>query len=220
MLNRLTKQERILIITMLTIIIWAAGIMLVIKPNIEKSSEVSDKLKTVEQEKQDLELKLASEDQLKEDIKAVRKEVNTTLKDFFPATQNYDVDQYLAKIWQANGLTISNVSVSAPVVNQIDYYTYKSSSLQYPLGDYAKSKRGENAQEATETEEKKSEQCEVVTANLALQGSQEQIKNFVNAINHDEKTLFVQSVSASGADGTAWTASVTVSFIAVDKYEE
>ena len=35
MLSKLTKQEMTLIISLLTVIIWVAGIMLVIKPNIE-----------------------------------------------------------------------------------------------------------------------------------------------------------------------------------------
>lgn len=227
MLNKLTKQERVLIISLLTVIIWAAGIMLVIKPNIENSNEVSQRLTSIEQEKKDLETKLASEDQLKENIKTSRKELYTTLKNFFPATETYDIDQYLAKIWQNNGLSIKNVSLSGPMVTVLDYYSYLDTKLSYPLGDYAKTQREGKSfntsaeTEATETTETKTgELCEITTATLSVQGSQDQFRNFINALNHDEKTLLVKSVNASSDDAGIWTANIVVDFIAVDKYEQ
>ena len=224
MLNRLSKQERILIISLLTIVIWAAGIMLVIKPNIEKNSEVKERLKTAEQQKQDLELKLASEDELKANIVKTKGEVYETLKNFFPATPNYDADQYIAKLWQGNGLTIQNVAITDPTATTLDYYSYLKQDISYPLGDYAKSQRSGSpvgalaTSDEVETETKTAESCEIASVSVTVQGSQEQIRNFVNAINNDEKTLLVKTVSAAEASGT-WNATIGIDFIAVDKYE-
>lgn len=227
MLSKLNKHERILIITMLTIIIWAAGIMLVIKPNIEKSTEVSERLSSIEQEKKDLETKLASEEQLKENIKTSRKELYDTLKNFFPTTANYDVDQYLAKLWQGNGLSIKNVSISGPMATVLDYYSYQETRLSYPLGDYAKTQRegksfntAAQAETTGTTETKTAELCEITSVTLSVSGTQEQVRNLINALNHDEKTLLVKSVNASSDDAGIWTANIVVDFIAVDKYEQ
>lgn len=232
MLNRLNTKERILIISLLTIIIWAIGIMFIIKPNVESNSETQDKLEVAEQNKVDVDTKLASETALKESITNTKAEMYETLEAFFPATENYDVDQYIMNIWQKSGLKIKSVTIAEPTVSTLDYYSYNKSELSYPLGDYAKTQRSGEAvgalvssdetSESTDTElgdsEQTNELCEITTVGLSVEGSQDQIRNFIDSVNHNEKTLLVKSVSANNNDGT-WQATITIDFIAVDKYE-
>ena len=231
MLSKLTKQEMTLIISLLTIIIWVAGIMLVIKPNIEANSEASDKLEAAEFRKEEVDRKLLSEPTIRENITKTRAEMYTTLEDFFTATENYDVDQYIMPHMVSNGLDIKSVAIADANVSTLDYYNYYESQLSYPLGDYAKSQRtgksvGGTISTDTPTDPTGTtnavtvnESCEKSIVTVQVEGSQQQIRNFINSVSTDEKTLLVTNVVASDNKSGAWSANVTIEFIAVDKYE-
>ena len=230
MLSKLTKQEMTLIISLLTIIIWVAGIMLVIKPNIEANSEMKEKLESAEFRKDEVDRKLASEPTIKENIANVRTEMYKTLDSFFSATENYDVDQYIMPYLVSNGLTIKSMAIADANVSTLDYYNYFESQLLYPLGDYAKSQRtgkdvGGTISTDTPTDPTGTtnavtvnESCEKSIVTVQVQGTQQQIRNFINGISNDEKTLLVTNVTSTGNAGV-WLGNITIEFIAVDKYE-
>ena len=230
MLSKLTKQEMTLIISLLTVIIWVAGIMLVIKPNIEANSEMKDKLESAEFRKDEVDRKLASEPTIKENIANVRTEMYKTLDSFFSATENYDVDQYIMPYLVSNGLTIKSMAIADANVSTLDYYNYFESQLLYPLGDYAKSQRtgkdvGGTISTDTPTDPTGTtnavtvnESCEKSIVTVQVQGTQQQIRNFINGISNDEKTLLVTNVTSTGNAGV-WLGNITIEFIAVDKYE-
>ena len=230
MLSKLTKQEMTLIISLLTVIIWVAGIMLVIKPNIEANSEMKEKLESAEFRKDEVDRKLASEPTIKENIANARTEMYTTLEDFFSTTENYDVDQYIMPYLVSNGLTIKSMAIADANVSTLDYYNYFESQLLYPLGDYAKSQRtgkdvGGTISTDTPTDPTGTtnavtvnESCEKSIVTVQVQGTQQQIRNFINGISNDEKTLLVTNVTSTGNAGV-WLGNITIEFIAVDKYE-
>ena len=230
MLNKLSTQERVLIIALLTIVIWAVGIMFVIKPNIEKNSDMKTKLETAEQAKMDVDNKIASEPLIKENISNSKATLSKILEPFFPATANYDIDQYITRIWENNGLKPSSITIADPSVSTLDYYSYESVPLSYPLGDYAKSKKSgtsvgalvdtENSENAEDTTQV-NESCEIASTSNALVGSYNQVINFINAVSHDPKTLLITDIAANvdPANGS-WNATVGIDFIAVDKYDQ
>ena len=230
MLSKLTKQEMTLIISLLTIIIWVAGIMLVIKPNIEANSEMKEKLESAEFRKDEVDRKLASEPTVKENIANVRTEMYKTLDSFFSATENYDVDQYIMPYLVSNGLTIKSMAIADANVSTLDYYNYFESQLLYPLGDYAKSQRtgkdvGGTISTDTPTDPTGTtnavtvnESCEKSIVTVQVEGTQQQLRNFINGISNDEKTLLVTNVTSTENAGV-WLGNITIEFIAVDKYE-
>ena len=219
-----------LIISLLTVIIWVAGIMLVIKPNIEANSEMKEKLESAEFRKDEVDRKLASEPTIKENIANARTEMYTTLEDFFSTTENYDVDQYIMPYMVSNGLDIKSVAISDANVSTLDYYNYFESQLLYPLGDYAKSQRtgkdvGGTISTDTPTDPTGTtnavtvnESCEKSIVTVQVEGTQQQLRNFINGISNDEKTLLVTNVTSTGNAGV-WLGNITIEFIAVDKYE-
>ena len=233
MLNKLTKQERILIISLLTVIVWVAGIMLIIKPAFEDNSEMTDKVEAAEFEKEELDRKLISEPTIKKNIETTKVEMYANIEAFFPATENYDVDQHIMTYLTKSGVKISSVTIVDPIVATLDYYSYTESPLTYPLGDYAKSQRADKAvggmittDEAVtdptgttdpNTSTAVNEICEKTTVTISLEGSQAQVRTFIDEISKDPKTLLVTNANVNDNNTGKWVGTVTIDFLAVDK---
>ena len=238
MLNRLTKQERVMLIVLVTIVIWAVGIFAVIRPSLAKRTEAISDFETAEAKKIEVDTKLASEKQLDNDISAAEKKMAEFLSVFFKPAENFDVDQYLFEKFEKNQLAINSFQVADAAVMPMEFYLYVAPVNSYPLGDYAKLNRlpaaeqtaqtteattdGEAA-EGTESTEVTQESTAVVNESVEKQvvtvsfvGGYENVKAFAQTIADDSHSLTLTGLTLTQAEGGQWNGSVTLEYISVD----
>lgn len=233
MLNRLTKTERVALIVLVTVIIWAIGIFAVIKPSMKKKDEAQSAYDVAESNKVTVDQKLASEKQIDNDTAKAEKEMKDYLRIFYKPTENFVVDEYIYGMLVKNQVAINSFSIVDAAVMPMEYYQFIAPLNSYPLGDYAKLHRlGDALQQITKDESTEGEATEETTDGGAVLSNEsvekqvitinftspyQNIKNFVQTVADVEQTINLTGLTASETEGGGqWQGSITLEYISVD----
>lgn len=125
---KLTNRDKTLLTVLVLAIVWALGVMFVIKPKINDVSSKNAELKDVQEQ-------LVVAQQAVESAKTIKEDCNTALKsaqegaqNFFDIPKAYEAEQYLTKVLagDANGngkIDISSLSINGPSAASLSTYS-------------------------------------------------------------------------------------------------
>lgn len=135
---KLSKQERIGALIILTLVILALGAFLLIKPKFEEAARSQANLESREKELQSLRARQQTKDQLRTDIEAEYAEGEHLADMFFPELTSYDAHNAFIDFMKQLDFpaVVEEVTVSNPTTETLRMSFYTPTSVSYALKSY------------------------------------------------------------------------------------
>ncbi|MBR0529069.1 MAG: hypothetical protein IJJ76_04810 [Ruminococcus sp.] len=121
---KLNYRDRIVLTILIVILVWVAGIMLFIKPAIERVQDSQAALDSAKATRSDLRDRVEADKDLKERIEAAYKEVNTLTESFYDIQETQIASQQIDDLLAEDEVKNLDITISPYTIHQIDPYTY------------------------------------------------------------------------------------------------
>ena len=201
---KLNYREKIILGVFLAVAILLGAFLGLVKPKTKTLKDNQARLDELELQRSDIETKINQIQPLKDKINEIYNETNKLAEIFVP-TEDADtpvkLDKMLQKYADDNEVEITSLEVSKPTVGSLQYYYYTED-------DYAQSYREEvdlggqlQAQyDALHAEQKALDEREVESLfetryGVLVNGTKENIFNYLKAIKDYDKAVVIKSVS-------------------------
>jgi hypothetical protein len=123
---KLNYRDRILLTAVIVILVWVAGVMLFIKPAIEKLQDSQSALDNAKATLSDLKERNKEDENLPERIKAAYKEVETMTSSFYSMQETQMVSQEVDDLLDENKIENSALTISEYTITTLDPYAFIS----------------------------------------------------------------------------------------------
>lgn len=140
---KLTQRDKMLLTVVILAIVWALGIVFLIKPKIDEVGTKNDELKTEQTNLSEAEKAVEAAKTIKEDCNKALKEAQEGAKNFFDVPKAYEAENYLAEVLAggANGegkIDISSLNITGPAAISLTTYNPEiKQGIDVPLNEYA-----------------------------------------------------------------------------------
>lgn len=201
---KLNYRDKIILGALLAFVILLAGFFLLIKPKYTDIKDDSDSLTKVQQEKQEVDDKIAEIKPLKEKIKKTYDETTALTDDFVEYNDMFNtrkVDQYMQNFAEENEVKVLSLQVREIGTTNLDYYYFKPT---FPGEDMLK-KSDLNGDRQNAMDEDKAESDALSsrakesvinsTYTINVQGEKENIWNYMKALEEQDETIIIDSVN-------------------------
>lgn len=208
---KMSKQERIGLLIILSVVILALGAFLIVKPAFEEVGVTKSKLESKENELRTLQDKQAKKNPLRDSILQAYDEGAHLADMFFPEMTSYESDDAFREFIQqckAN-VVVQQVSVGQPSTATLSATFFNASDVTYALKNYA-------TQGVTATDEETALANRMLAIRTALSGSQtigaSRVDVTVNALTYQDLLQFADEVNEYMRDenGTSVRKAITM----------
>lgn len=141
---KLTSRDKMLLIIVFLVIVWALGIVFLIKPKIDDVSSKNSELENVEGQLAKVEREVEAAKTIKEDCNDALKAAQEGAKNFFDVPTAYEAESYLAKVLAGNTETgegkveITSLSITGPSAVALSLYSPTADDdIKVPINDAA-----------------------------------------------------------------------------------
>ncbi len=201
---KLNYRDKVILGILLAIVILLLGFFLLIKKTNQEIKDNKAILAEVQQQKDEIDAKIAEIKPLKTKIKATYDETTKLTDDFVAYNDIYNArkaDQYMQHFAEDSEVKIKTLSVSDLTVGQLSYYYLKHSVLaedQLTQADLNGDRQAANEElkaEANALAARTQESVLVSNYSVTVEGDKEKIFNYLKAIEEQDKTIIINSVS-------------------------
>ncbi len=204
---KLNYRDKIILGALLAFVILLAGFFLLIKPKYTAIKDDKAALTKAEQERDDVDAKIAEIKPLQEQIKKTYDETTKLTADFVAYNDMYNarkVDQYMQHFAEDSEVKIMNLSTADIGTTTLDYYYFTPTFVGDDLlkaADLNGDKQAANAEISAESESLKSRTKENILSSsytISVTGTRENIWNYLKAIEEQDKTIIINSIALNG----------------------
>lgn len=201
---KLNYRDKVILGILLAIVILLLGFFLLIKKTNQEIKDNKAILAEVQQQKDEIDTKIAEIKPLKENIKSTYDETTKLTGDFVQYNDIYNarkVDQYMQHFAEENEVKIKTLSAGELATGGLSYYYY---TPKFVAEDQL-SQADLNGDRQAANDEKKAEsvalaartQETVLTANynITVEGEKEKIFDYLKAIEEQDKTIIIKTVT-------------------------
>jgi Tfp pilus assembly protein PilO len=201
---KLNYRDKVILGILLAIVILLLGFFLLIKKTNQEIKDNKAILAEVQQQKDEIDAKIAEIKPLKTKIKATYDETTKLTDDFVAYNDIYNArkaDQYMQHFAEDSEVKIKTLSVSDLTVGQLSYYYLKHSVLaedQLTQADLNGDRQAANEDlkaEANALAARTQESVLVSNYSVTVEGDKEKIFDYLKAIEEQDKTIIINSVS-------------------------
>lgn len=201
---KLNYRDKVILGILLAIVILLLGFFLLIKKTNQEIKDNKAILAEVQQQKDEIDAKIAEIKPLKTKIKATYDETTKLTDDFVAYNDIYNArkaDQYMQHFAEDSEVKIKTLSVSDLTVGQLSYYYLKHSVLaedQLTQADLNGDRQAANEElkaEANALAARTQESVLVSNYSVTVEGDKEKIFDYLKAIEEQDKTIIINSVS-------------------------
>lgn len=130
---KLSYRDKVIFIVVIVILVLVVGFFLFIKAKITESQDVKNNLTIKEQERADVEAKIATLEDLKKQLQEDVKEVDTMQENFLEEQESFEADQYLYDLLKDTGITFKAMELTGEQEGIISQYFYVRNAVAYDL---------------------------------------------------------------------------------------
>lgn len=201
---KLNYRDKVILGILLAIVILLLGFFLLIKKTNQEIKDNKAILAEVQQQKDEIDAKIAEIKPLKENIKSTYDETTKLTGDFVQYNDIYNarkVDQYMQHFAEENEVKIKTLSAGELATGGLSYY-YLTPKF---VAEDQLSQADLNGDRQAANDEKKAEsvalaartQETVLTANynITVEGEKEKIFDYLKAIEEQDKTIIIKTVT-------------------------
>ena len=201
---KLNYRDKVILGILLAIVILLLGFFLLIKKTNQEIKDNKAILAEVQQQKDEIDAKIAEIKPLKENIKATYDETTKLTGDFVQYNDIYNArkaDQYMQHFAEENEVKIKTLSVGDLSTGSLSYYYFKPTFLaedQLKQADLNGDRQAANDEKRAESNALSSRTQETVLASnytITVEGDKEKIFDYLKAIEEQDKTIIINSVS-------------------------
>ena len=124
---KLNYRDRIVLTVVIVILVWVAGVMLFIKPGIERMQDSQAALDDAKATRSDLQDRVDADKDLPERIVAAYKEVTALTEDFYSIQETQLATQTVDDLLDSDEIKNLDMKISDYSIYQLDPYFYQSS---------------------------------------------------------------------------------------------
>lgn len=202
---KLNYRDKVILGVVLAIAILLGGYFALIKPKNEEIKSNNKTLEALEKTEREYKQKIAQIDPLKEEIGTIVDDTNKITKHFVPIDDvkgTVKLDRYMQHFAQENNIRVTDLALGdMSEVNLSYYYIDKGSDVGSGLrefadinGSYQKNIDDVNA-EKTQLSEREAGGVISTQYGITAKGTVEDLWNFMTAIEEQDKTIIINSVS-------------------------
>ncbi|MBQ8961861.1 MAG: hypothetical protein IJ071_11725 [Ruminococcus sp.] len=203
---KLNYREKVILGAVLAFIIILAGIFGLIKPKAQDIKDDKAALAAKQEEKEEVEKKIAEIEPLKKDIDNIYKETNDMVDDFVEYNDIYTpelLDQYMQEYAQECNVEVSTLNVGSLANGNMEYYFFTPTTLSEELftsadvnGDQQTLREKKEA-ESTSLNQREKAQAMVAQYGISAKGKKEDIWAYMDAIKDIDDAVIINTVSIS-----------------------
>ncbi len=206
---KLNYRDLVILGVLLAIAILVAGFFLLVKPKNDDRKKNLETLATLEQERSEVDNKVAEIEPLKTEIKSIHKET-MNLSDPFVDYNNIvnarKLDQYMQHFAEDCEVKVMSLNASDLDKSQLAYYYFTPSFIaedQIAQADLDGSQQAMIAAAKAESDALSARTTEDVLAgqySISVTGEQEAIWNYMKALEEQEETIIINSVTLGNVE--------------------
>lgn len=189
---KLSYRDQVILIVVIIAVILVGGFFLFIKPKIQDVENSQASLEQVQQQKEQVDAKIASAEMLTEKIKKLYEEDKKLEEFFLPEMMPHEIDQYISEYIIKHHLIIDGISVSPMSANELADYEYIPEELTYGLKESADINNNAAAP-AKNNQQKKGEQLAMSTVSISYRGKIDDVRAFIEEIRTLDKAVIIDS---------------------------
>ncbi len=126
---KLNYRDRIVLTILIVILVWVAGVMLFIKPAIERVQDSQAALDSAKATRSDLRDRVEADKDLPERIEAAYKEVNTLTDSFYDIQETQIASQQIDDLLKTDEIENLNLKLSDYTIYQLKPFVYVDSTV-------------------------------------------------------------------------------------------
>lgn len=206
---KLNYRDKVVLGILLAIIILVAGFFALIKPKMKEIKDNKATLALREQEKAEIEKKIAEIKPLQDDITNMYNETNEIVKVFIDDEKIDNarkVDQYMQHFAEENKVKVKVLNASDVSTGTLSYYyftkTFPGDGIlaQADLNGERLADHAKQQEEATALSARTSESVLQAQYSIQVEGEKEDIWNYLKALEEQKETMIINSVNLSNIE--------------------
>ena len=204
---KLNYRDKIILGALLAFVILLAGFFLLIKPKYTAIKDDKAALTKAEQERDEVDAKISEIKPLQEEIKKTYDDTTKLTGDFVAYNDMYNarkVDQYMQQFAEDCEVKIHSLSASDIGTTSLSYYYFTPTFVGDELlkaADLNGDRQAANSELSAESDSLKERTQENVLSSsytINVTGTKENVWKYLKAIEDQDKTIIINSVSLSG----------------------
>lgn len=201
---KLTYRDKIILAVFLAIAILLVGFLWLIKPKTKKLNDNKLRLEELQDQKEEVDMKIAQIEPLQEKIKTIYSDTKKITEIFVPVTEvnsPIKLDRALQKYAEENNVKVLSMELSNTAVQELGYYYAKTDDFDASLREAAdingdlQAKYEEDNADQLSLSERTVEGLYQTRYGVRVNGTKEDIWNYLKAIEDYDKALLINSVT-------------------------
>lgn len=206
---KLSYRDKVIFIVVLIIIILVAGFFLFIQPKFKEIESAKYNLETKQQEKIEIENKVATLPTIIENIKTVADEIGEKQEIFLAEQDPYLNETYIREALTAERLEVKTMTTTYTTAGQINKYTVTPAHILAYDNKISADLYNELPQEVYDKYNKVSPEASpntiigITTVTVSFEGGTDPVANANKAIDRiasDEKTIILNTISTTAVE--------------------
>lgn len=204
---KLNYRDKVILGILLAIVILLVSFFLLIKPKNEAIKTNKDELAKVEAERDEVDAKISEIKPLQDQIRGTYEKTIELTEDFVEYNDIYNarkLDQYMQHFAEECEVRIENLAAADINTSNLSYYYFTPTFVGEDMlnaSDLNGDKQAANTEAKAESESLKARTKETVLVggyDISVTGSKENIYNYLQAIEDQDKTIIINSVTLNG----------------------
>ncbi len=135
-MKKLSKREQILLYLLAAVVIIAAGVMLLIEPQLEAADALTNDILAKQTQLSGMQQQIAQLEQLETAVNASRDDILALSEKFLPKMTNDALDRYITGLIQSKGLTALSLAMSEDTESDIASNAIKIVKVEITASGY------------------------------------------------------------------------------------
>lgn len=223
---KLSYRDQVILIVVVVLVTLALGFFLLVKPQMDSLKMNEAALVAKQQEKAQIEERIASIEALREKVQVAYEE-DLKLQEFFlPEMDTYELDQFLYPMLKEHNMKIEGLSLTQPNAEGLPVHVSDYEKLDYALKQYAdvNNKRPADGGNAQSFNNDQGEALAVTRATFTFHSSIDDMKSFLDAVQNDNRAYMVTDFTFTSEESfdvanNPVTGNITMIFYSMDRVE-
>ncbi len=201
---KLTYRDTVILGILLALVILIAGFFLAIKPKNDDIKSNKASLETLEEERAQVETKIAEIPDLKTDITQLYNDTNSLIENFVEfnnIVNSRKIDQYMQHFAEEAEVKIMNLSSAEPTSGALSYYYFTPSFLAEDMlaqSDLNGARAASKADTLAESEALAARTQETVMQgqySITVEGEKDNLWEYMKLLEDQDETIIINSVN-------------------------
>ncbi len=205
---KLSYRDKVIFIVVIVIIILVAGFFLFVQPKFKDVETAKYNLETKQQEKVDVETKIATLPEIIDNIKAVADEIGEKQEIFLPEQDPYLNETYIREALAAERLDVKSMNTTYTTAGAINRYTVSPAHILAYDNKMSADLYNELPQEVYDRYNNVSPETfpntviGITTVTVSFKGGVEEANRAIDRIAEDEKTIVLNTITTETSDSS------------------